>query len=516
MINSVRATVCVVLLLGVVGAGVVWWQRAPSAPSLPENVTELIPAECWFTPEMPADCYRLRVVDAGQTFELPVVILRADQPSQAAVLYLSGGPGGSAFLSSDDMIYWQAQYRRLALNADLVLVDRRGTGLALPNLQCEVYRRDYRSALAKNYSAHRENDIIFQSMSACFDQHLSPAPEAHRIAVSALGTQADRRDMLALMSALPYAQWHVWGVSYGTRLALAIAEQAPPTLATLVLDSVYPPGRGSNEEWPLLMSESMNRFFRWCDAKSCADYRAQTWTSEQLFQSVLTRLDRHPMTLSLPSWYGDAPYTLVVNGQRFLQIAFSAIYDQYLWPDIAATLIEVPNGRDDALKSLAENFINNAFDPVFSELVFYAAECKDNLPSERPAVTAALAQSTHYRRYLEGQMQWDVCAADAFEGRRGAEQLPTQLAAQIQVPVLMLSGAIDPITPAEWIEPLQATLPQWQSAVFADVGHAVVASDACAEQLLASFVHSPLQKLRVQGEGCRSDQIQLQYGGGVH
>lgn len=517
----------VVCALAAICTWYLWLRPEAQAAPLPDDGAYLEATECWFdvaaqTDQLAAqsamqafECYRFKVTEAGQQFDLPVVVLKALAPSESAVLYLSGGPGGSAFLTAEDMTYWQAQYQRLALNADLVLVDRRGTGLALPALQCEVFRRDYRRALSKDYSAHRENDVIYRSMSACFDQYLSPAPERNRIAVSALGTRADQRDMSALMVALSersgYQQWHLWGVSYGTRLALAIAEASPDYLASLILDSVYPPGRGSNDEWPVLMNDAMQRFFRWCDQNACTQYHGDTWPSEQMFQQVLQRLDRHPMTLSLPSWYGDAPYTMVVNGQRFLQIVFGAIYDQYLWATIGVALKEIPMGDDNALSSLSENFINNAFDPIFSELVFYAAECKDNLPSMASDVDAALAQSPHYRRYLEGQMQWDICAAKAFEGLRGSEQLSLQLPTQISVPVFMLNGAIDPITPADWLAPLQTQLPLWQSAVFEDVGHAVVASDVCAEHLLADFLRNPLHKLRVSGENCRADKIQLRH-----
>lgn len=485
----------------------------PRSPNLPADGIELVTQTCWFSAEVPADCYHLNVTEVGQQFQLPVVVLRATQPAQSAVLYLSGGPGGSAFLSAEDMIYWQAQYQRMALDADLVLVDRRGTGLAQPQLQCDVFRRQYRRALAKNLPAHRENDLIFQAMTACFDQHLSPQPEAERIAVSALGTAADTRDMLTLMDALPYAQWHVWGVSYGTRLALSVAAQRP--LTSLVLDSIYPPGRGQSEEWPALMNSAMQRFFSWCDRHQCARELpvaiGQSANSEQNFQQVLSALDSRPVILSLPSWYGEAPYTLTVNGQRFLQIVFSAIYDQYLWPDIGQALQELPVRNETALRTLAENFINNAFDPLFSELVFYAAECKDNAPSASEAVQSALAQSPHYRRYLEGQMQWDVCGAELFSGLRGAEQLSLDLPATVSAPVLMLSGALDPITPVEWVVPLQNSLPLWQAARFEEVGHAVVASDVCAEQLLANFIRRPERKLQLSGGACTAERIALQH-----
>ena len=496
-----------------------------SESMLAPDASELQSRPCWFTPEagLQVACFNLQITEAGHQFTLPVVVLKAKQPSQQALLYLSGGPGGSTFLTADDMIYWQSQYARFAMQSDLILVDRRGTGMAEPRLQCPYFRREYRQGLTRDLSAVEENEQNFRAMSWCLNEQLSPAPDARRLAVDALGTAADARDMQTLVSLLGYQYWSLWGVSYGTRLALAIAAQQPQGLQSLVLDSVYPPGRGQNHEWPGLMSSAMTRFFTWCDNKACAaeplavadagDLTKKNAEvkgfSERQFQQVLERLEARPVQLTLPSWYGEAPYQVVINGQRYLQMVFSAIYDQHLWPSIGESLSTIPSRQRAALSSLAESFVNNAFDPDFSELVFYAAECKDNAASATETVNAALAGHPYYSRYLDAQSQTDLCLSKLFLPVRGKERLPVADLANISIPVLMLSGEIDPITPIEWVEPLQALFPHWQLASFSDVGHAVVSSDMCAEQLLRDFVSAPQQPLALVDKSCRPSSVTL-------
>lgn len=482
-------------------------------PALALDSQALAAVSCWFEqdPTLQARCYRFSVVEAGQQFTLPVVVLsRADAaavPGPEALVYLSGGPGGSAYLANEDMQHWQALYLRMNPPGDLVLLDRRGTGQAEPLLQCDFYRREYRRLLAQDLSGEQESEAIFRSLDWCFNRQLSDAPVQERIALTALGTAADGRDLVNLVRLLDYQRWHLWGVSYGTRLALSVAVQQPAGLQSLVLDSVYPPERGQAEEWPLLMSESLARFFQWCDQRECVE-----GGGEQRFRQRLQQLDERPVNLTLRSWGGEPPYRVLINGQRFIQLVFSAIYDRHLWPDIGhAVAGQVPQ----ALEWLAENFVNNAFDPAFSELVFYASECQDNgaadpgrlaqLQRQAPAAQAPEGQANGYQQYLQGQARWDLCNADIFKHRRGLQARRLAELSAIQVPVLLLAGEQDPITPVDWLAPVQSKLRQWQAARFAGIGHAVVASEACAELLVGQFVRQPTDKLQT----CAGVDMQL-------
>jgi pimeloyl-ACP methyl ester carboxylesterase len=61
------------------------------------------------------------------------------------------------------------------------------------------------------------------------------------------------------------------------------------------------------------------------------------------------------------------------------------------------------------------------------------------------------------------------------------------------VPVLLLSGALDPVTPPSWAEQASATLRRSASVVFTGTGHNA-ATTACARRIAASFVERGTEK----------------------
>ncbi len=48
-------------------------------------------------------------------------------------------------------------------------------------------------------------------------------------------------DLEAMRAALGYAQWNLWGGSYGTRVALEYLRRHPERIRTITLDGVAPP-----------------------------------------------------------------------------------------------------------------------------------------------------------------------------------------------------------------------------------------------------------------------------------
>jgi hypothetical protein len=54
-------------------------------------------------------------------------------------------------------------------------------------------------------------------------------------------------------------------------------------------------------------------------------------------------------------------------------------------------------------------------------------------------------------------------------------------------PILMLSGAVDPVTPPHWGEAAKATLPQARHLV-APGGHHIITQEGCTSQLIAQFI----------------------------
>ena len=156
---------------------------------------------------------------------ISVAVIRSSSPTPLPdpVVYLAGGPGGSA-LAGVDM--WTNPPTPILENRDLILVDQRGTGYSGPRLNCS------RAFI----EAPIDNDIR-PGAQKCVDQL-----RFDNIDPSAYNTDESAADLVDLRTELNLPTWNLFGISYGTRLALRIMQLDPAGIRSVVLDSVYPPG----------------------------------------------------------------------------------------------------------------------------------------------------------------------------------------------------------------------------------------------------------------------------------
>ena len=495
-------------------------QRSENADALSPDLGayQLASQSCWFRVswQRSVSCSRLQTPGG---FSLPVVVIegRADT---APVLYLSGGPGDSAHFH-DSIDYWLDWYDQAGLDGDLVLVDRRGTGISRPRQDCDTYTRFSRRILAENVSLEEELRQGQQVLRECAQQ-LADAGFSSRD----YGTRHSARDLGALMQALGYQRWHLYGVSYGTRLGLEMMERYRSQTLSAVLDSVYPKGKGALTEWPQLLSDSFRQFFHYCDAGSCpggARLEAQFWQALSLLQQT-------PLSLSVKSWDGEAPYRVVVNDHRFLAAVFDALYDRTTADRIPAAIAAVLARRSQGLVPLIEPFVNYAFDPAFNAMVFMAIECAETAAVDESAYMVQVSRYPRFTPYTQDLWRYDSCEAfnrllipggavvSQNEGRDGGangdgegvvdgEEVGVAVSYQSRVfqrqgitgiadiPVLILAGRLDPITPSAWAEELHAQWPASQLQVYADAGHAVVGQKHCVHSALGDFYRAPHRKM---------------------
>ncbi len=450
---------------------------------------------CWF--ELPAErlveCGHYRPKDFDKA-ELPFVILRNNRSHKTSgvIMYLPGGPGSSSYLTEEGIKYWSNWYEQSQLQLDLVLVDRRGVGLATPYWSCSDYDRFSRQVLARDLTLAEEMAAGYKVVEDCY-----PGLRQAGYASELFSTRQSAADIGALLTSLDYSQWNLLGVSYGTRLALAVAESYPENVSSLVLDSLYTPEQGQLTDWPEILDGAFHRFFGACESFSdCESPQA----IQAIFWQVLHQLKQAPVSITVPSWYSDAPYHVLVNDQRLLGIIFGSLYDRYLYPDIIKALNELVQYRTSSLSQLVETYVNNAFDPSFNDWVFYAVECRDN-----PRVTAdryreAVLRFPKWRVYTESLQEYDICNLidpNGLKGNFNGERDSVDETAIFDIPVLLLAGELDPITPAAAAKTVLQKFGTAQGVFVRDYGHAIESSLPCGPELVGGFILHPHTEVNV-------------------
>jgi|GEM_PF-617624 len=532
-----RTTFLLFILL-LVGVGVIGYlrglERGPGIGDVDTDVATLqavLPeaegyklqkVPCWFdiSWRQSVACARLHTPAETGRYSLPVVVIRASKPRDPVpLLYISGGPGDPAHIQADDIPYWQAWYERADLQRDLVLVDRRGTGLSVPRHKCDAYTQFSRQVLAQDVSLEEELRRGRAVVRECLQ-----SLDREGFDRSHLGTRQSARDLQALMLSLGYHHWHLFGVSYGTRLGLELLALSPDRVQSAVLDSVYPRGKGRLTEWPWLLNLSLEKLFNYCpqggltgggqarQAKSASvggaltECPLATTVQEQKFWRALATLKQTPLQLTVKSWHGEPPFRVVINDHRFVSAVFDALYDRTQIAKIAAA-VDAALARDSqGLLPLIEPFVNYAFDPQFSSMVFMAVECGENPDVSEQAYLQQVEQYPGLEPYTRDLWRYDVCRDWTRDMAQVASAAATNPVAEGygEVPALLLAGGLDPITPSLWARELNKRWPGSQVLLIPEAGHSVVGNVDCVHGLLGAYYRNPRQTMgsEVLQESC--------------
>ncbi|MEZ4667916.1 MAG: alpha/beta fold hydrolase [Anaerolineae bacterium] len=408
------------------------------------------------------------------TIQLAFAVLYApgDDVKADPVIYLAGGPGSNAV---GDVSGWMdISYLQ---DRDLILLDQRGTGYSQPSLNCPEVENS-------------EDDAT----QACHDRLVSEG-----VNLQAYNSAENAADVADLRVALGYDEWNLYGISYGTRLALTVMRDHPEGVRSVIIDSVYPPEANSWEEYGANTADVFGRLFEACAAD--ADCSAAYPDLEQTFYNTVEQLNATPAEyVGLDADTGNG-VDKSMTGDELIDRLFQVMYSSDSIPLVPWVINEVANGNYEALDNLESG---NPLEPGFrprqdedvsdSEGMNFSVECQeevafldettalDNVPTE-PAPLAQNSMNAIQSTFSDCQI-WDVQAADPIEAEPVVSDIPTLVAA----------GEFDPITPAKWAESAASNLPNSFFYVFPGGGHGVIDMNDCSRSIMQAFLDDPAQE----------------------
>lgn len=454
-----------------------------AAPSAAAAAGDLEPVECWF--DIPAgrqaQCAWLHPGErvGERAVRLPVVRLPGSDPDRTPVVHVPGGPGYPGGVDRASMAGWWRWRERAGWDGDLIVYDPRGTGMSRPAIRCPGIREADRNGLARELSGAMD---LYRTRRAARDCYRRLGGEPY---LSAFNSAAQVRDLGVLLEALEGPAF-LWGVSYGTRLALHAAREHETAIAGLLLDSVFPPAIDGFLARPAQFDRALDEIAAACVTRAGCDHpptRVRT-----AIRALLTRAEREPPRLTLPRPSGGGTLDLVVTDYRLLWMLFFGAYAIGDGGDVADAVVRAARDDAGALAPLARRYVATLLDPAFSPPVYFSVTCPEDAPPvTRDAWQAALRAHPRVAPYLRPESEYDVC------GFWDAGRLPAAYRepASTPLPVLLLHGARDPATLPEWAARLAHRLPEARALLFRDAGHTVTFTDACAMAAADAFQASP-------------------------
>jgi len=225
----------------------------------------------------------------GRFIELAFVRFKSTSAKPGPpVIYLAGGPGGSAV----DQAEWRHRgpiFQILRSVGDVVALDQRGTGRSVPNLQCPN-----RWNLPLDQPATRES-VVSAARALASERRQFWTDRGVDLAGYTTAENAD--DVDDLRQALGADRMIVVGGSYGSHLGLAVIRRHGARVARAVLWSIEGP------DHTLKLPSTMDEYLGKVDRLARQDARLASAVPDLLgtVRAVVERLDREPVVVNLPT-----------------------------------------------------------------------------------------------------------------------------------------------------------------------------------------------------------------------
>jgi pimeloyl-ACP methyl ester carboxylesterase len=397
----------------------------------------------------------------GPTIDIHYVVVPAlaRRKLPDPVFLLAGGPGQSAIALAGNAM---GLFQRLGNRRDLVFVDQRGTGRSAP-LICDEQR-------SRPLAEQADPTQQLLRLTACRSQLQRLTYGDLRFFTTTLAMQ----DLDAVRQKLGVGQINLVGASYGTRAALEYQRQFGPQVRRMVLDGVAPPDMVLPSSASPDAQAALDGLFAFCASQPvCAASHPRLREDWAALLASLPRSARlaHPLTGVVEDVH--------LSRDVVLAAVRAPLYNPALSAALPVAITEAAQGRFTALLGLSLPLSARKAQRI-AEGMHFSVLCAEDYPRMDLVDTPAGADfGTSFARQLQS-----VCA-DWPRGKVPAAfyNIPVS-----RVPVLLLSGGLDPATPPRHAARVASALgPQARHLVVAQAGHGVLGI-GCMRDVLYRFL----------------------------
>lgn len=409
-------------------------------------------------------------------------------PAPDPVVYLEGGPGGHALealeFSFDD------RFASFLKRRDLIVFDQRGVGFSTPSLACPEIRALDIELLDDVLEPEEYTLREIGALEACRDRLV-----AGGVDLTQYNSKTNAQDVADLRVALGIDEWNLYGISYGTRLALTVMRDDPTGVRSVILDSTVPLQTDLVSSIPASADRAFDAFFASCGASpNCA---ATFPNLEETFFALEAALNAQAAPIEVTDFLSGDSYPGVLTGDDIVELLFQSLYSEQLIPILPDVITDAHGGDLSGVEQLASLFFTN--DHFLSIGMYLAVQCNEEYRfSSVAAVEFFVAQypsvsaiSGHVAGEFAECALWGAGAADEIEDDPVSSDLPT----------LVLGGVFDPITPPAYGMQAAETLPNSYFFEFPGLGHGVSTAHECPLSITLAFLDDPSA---LPGSGCIS------------
>jgi pimeloyl-ACP methyl ester carboxylesterase len=402
----------------------------------------------------------------GRKIGINMTILPAKGPNPEPdpVFYFGGGPGEGVaayapFLAEDPA------WKEIRQKRDVVLIDQRGTGRS-NTLDCEFYGDpvDFRKAAADLFP--------LDAVRAC------RAELEKRADLRFYTTALSADDFNEIREWLGYGKINLQGGSYGTRMAQVYLRRHPGTVRSVTLIAVAPPNIFLPLTHAYAGKRAMDLLLAECRADAACNAAFPDVHKE--LEAVLARVEQGVSVPVTNTRTGERVEVrpsrgTVAEGIRFL------LYG----PRGGSLPLQIHQAYGDDLSPIVQMAIERRLDldEALYMGMFFSVTCAEDLPYITEELTRQRTAGTLLGDYRIRQQK---AACEVWP--RGAVPGDVHDLIRSDVPVLIISGEWDPVTPPEFGDSVAKQLPNSLHVIVPKGSHG--GAGKCTDDLITRFVET--------------------------
>ncbi|MDR7100249.1 pimeloyl-ACP methyl ester carboxylesterase [Lysobacter niabensis] len=406
----------------------------------------------------------------GRRIALNIAWLPADNKGGGTpdpVFFLAGGPGQAAtdYASAIDMALNEVRRQR-----DIVLIDQRGTGKSNP-LDC----RDAKGApLPLDDTAVPDEAALSAYVGQCLKSLQGRADPRFYTTGEAIA------DLDAVRAALGVEKINVMGGSYGTRVAQQYAMHYPQHTRSVVLDGVAPNRLVVGGEFAQRLDEALRKQDAQCAKLPACKARFAGASGGDLIarlHALKARLAATPVQVRYHDPDSNALKQDTLTADTLIGLVHGVSYVPQLSSLLPLVVSEAEQGRYESLMAIAKVWSGQVGDQL-NRGMQWSVVCAEDAPRYRPdpADADTVLGPDMARMFFAACPQWP----------RGKAAADFTAPFKSDLPVLVISGELDPVTPPVYGEEVVKNLRHGRHLVLRGQGHGGMGV-GCMPKLLGRF-----------------------------
>ncbi|MEM6804802.1 MAG: alpha/beta fold hydrolase [Bacteroidota bacterium] len=412
--------------------------------------------------------------------KLPVYIFksRSKSPKKDPIIYTVGGPGYSTMSSAQYMNYYKYLDDR-----DFILFEQRGNYYAKPHLGCPEWSQAVYQSNLPGLEEKEIDGLFAEAVKACRDRLTKEG-----IDLDAYNTNEIAADINDLVSVLGIESYNLLTISYSTKIAQVLMRDYPDRIRSVVMDSPLPLESSYDEESVQNLLETVERFLDDCELNEAC--KAAFPNLKARFFDYLMEKTERPLQVEVENPKNGKMETFYLTGADLIGV-FSLAYTE----DVVNIPFEINKLLNGDLSSVKEQLASLFQGPGngAGKGMRLSVWCAEEYPFNSQAIIEAETNKYPEVKGLTPEtFSKEVC--EIWRVKKVAD-IENQ-AVRSDIPVLLISGEYDELTPAKWAKSMMNTLSNSHHLIFKGWKHTPTTywSNPCGMQAANDFFNNPRAK----------------------